>query len=349
MGDGASTSTNKTTEKSANTSVEEIQDQLTNLPPANLEMNAEQSVTTGPGTLQSKQAQSEAVMDLTLSVNQLGGIKELDFTGIAPLTAEDGRLLGGRLNLCANLEKLDLSRVGMSDEACRWTFSTLDMGALASLEKLYLTANQISDAGFTSLAVACAEGGLPRLEELDVRNNQIGDVGLASLADACIKGGLPQLRDLLVVFNHFTIHGFNALTDAMSKGKLTELRHLHVHCNGLESPHYRELFDQCGYSLAQADRYALTTAMSEFGCAVKLVVDMNPFMQGGKRVRVVAGEEDVAAVYSFTKNALTDYKACGDLRTAITGVVSKSHHLHAPVVCLVEVLLHKDGAHPYMK
>ena len=72
-------------------------------------------MTTGPGTLQSKQAQTEALMDLTLSVNQLGGIKELDFTGIAPLTAEDGRLLGGRLNLCANLEKLeDFGRAGQA-------------------------------------------------------------------------------------------------------------------------------------------------------------------------------------------------------------------------------------------
>ena len=218
-------------------------------------------------------------------------------------------------------------------------------GALPQLTRLTLCDAQIDDVGFTSLADACAKGGLPRLQELDVRKNKIGDVGLASLADACIKGSLPQLRELLVVFNHVTIHGFNALTDAMSKGKLTELKHLHVHCNGLESSHYRELLDQVGYSLTPADRYALATAMSDFGCTVELVCDFNPFIRGNK-VRVVAGEEDVAAVYSMTDSVFTEFNAGGDLRAAITGVVPKSHRLHAPVAALAEALLLMDGAHP---
>lgn len=236
------------------------------------------------------------------------------------------------------LTRLAASATQIGDAGLTFLADACAKGGLPQLTSLAVMDNGISDAGFTSLAVACAEGGLPQLEELDVRKNKIGDAGLTSLGDACIKGGLPRLRDLLIVFNHVTIHGFNALTDAMSKGKLTELRHLHVHCNGLGSPHYRELFDQFGYSLAQADRYALATAMSEFGCAVELVFDANPFMGGRKKVRVVAGEEDVAAVYSFAESAFTEFKACGDLRTALTGVVPKSHRLHAPVAVLVEFL-----------
>jgi hypothetical protein len=68
-----------------------------------------------------------------MSMNQLGGIKMLDFTGIAAPTTEDARRLAGCLNLCSNLEKLDLTSVGMSDEACREMFSILSSGALDHL------------------------------------------------------------------------------------------------------------------------------------------------------------------------------------------------------------------------
>jgi hypothetical protein len=58
-----------------------------------------------------------------MSINQLGGITALDFDGMSPPSVEGARRLGGCLNLCGNLNHLDLGRVGMSDEACKALFS----------------------------------------------------------------------------------------------------------------------------------------------------------------------------------------------------------------------------------
>ena len=93
-----------------------------------------------------------------MSVNQLGGIKELDFTGIAAPTTEDGQRLGGCLNLCKNLKKLDLSSVGMDDTVCQAMFSTLSRGALDKLQMLYLDSNQIGDSGLSALATVLTPG-----------------------------------------------------------------------------------------------------------------------------------------------------------------------------------------------
>jgi len=54
-----------------------------------------------------------------MSINQLGGITMLDFDGMPPMTARDASQLGGCLNLCVSLEKLDLQNVDMSDDACK--------------------------------------------------------------------------------------------------------------------------------------------------------------------------------------------------------------------------------------
>ena len=80
-------------------------------------------------------ADQQAVKDLyrKMSINQLGGITMLDFTEIAPPTAEDGQRLGGCLNLCHNLQNLDLQGVEMGDDACVGVFSTLSSGALDHL------------------------------------------------------------------------------------------------------------------------------------------------------------------------------------------------------------------------
>ena len=93
-----------------------------------------------------------------MSINQLGGIKMLDFTGIAPPTAEDGRRLGGCLNLCQNLEKLDLQGVGMRDEACQEMFFSLSKGALPQLETLSLRSNKIGDSGLSAFATVLTPG-----------------------------------------------------------------------------------------------------------------------------------------------------------------------------------------------
>ena len=60
-----------------------------------------------------------------MSVGQLGGIKMLDFTGMAPPTTEDAHRLGRCLNFCKNLDLLDLNGVQMNAEACCAMFSTL--------------------------------------------------------------------------------------------------------------------------------------------------------------------------------------------------------------------------------
>ena len=72
-------------------------------------------------------ADKEAVKQLfrKMSVNQLGGIKELDFTGISPPTIQDAEQLGRCLNLCKNLDKCDLNGVGLTAETCKALFSTL--------------------------------------------------------------------------------------------------------------------------------------------------------------------------------------------------------------------------------
>ena len=81
-----------------------------------------------------------------MSINQLGGIKELDFTGIAPPTTTDAEQLGQCLNLCKNLEKCDLQSVGISAEACVKIFSTLGRGALPKCTSIYLNDNPASSA-----------------------------------------------------------------------------------------------------------------------------------------------------------------------------------------------------------
>eukprot|EP00966_Prymnesium_polylepis_P158271 3658203-Prymnesium_polylepis.1 len=66
-----------------------------------------------------------------MSINQLGGIKELDFSaaGMQPLSVEDGRRLGGCLSLRSNLKSLDLQSVGMRDEAYEAIWANFASGA----------------------------------------------------------------------------------------------------------------------------------------------------------------------------------------------------------------------------
>ena len=72
-------------------------------------------------------ADQGAVMALfrKMSINQLGGIKMLDFTGISKPTVQDVEQLGRCLNLCRNLDLLDLNGVGLTAETAKALFSTL--------------------------------------------------------------------------------------------------------------------------------------------------------------------------------------------------------------------------------
>jgi hypothetical protein len=62
------------------------------------------------------------------------------------------------------------------------------------------------------------------------------------------------------------------------------------------------------------------------------VLDLNSILRG-KKVRVVAGEDDVAECYSLVVRVLDKVGKGG---TDITAVVPKSHLMHAPVTALVE-------------
>ena len=106
-----------------------------------------------------------------MSNAQLGSIKVLDFTGIAAPTTQDARRLGGCLNLCKNLETLDLTSVAFGDDACKEAFSMLSKGALAALETLDLRGNAIGDDGMSALAKAIkptAENASGALDNLKV-------------------------------------------------------------------------------------------------------------------------------------------------------------------------------------
>eukprot|EP00966_Prymnesium_polylepis_P254495 5880663-Prymnesium_polylepis.1 len=82
-----------------------------------------------------------------MSINQLGGIKELDFgmAGMLQPSVEDSRRLGGCLSLCSNLESLNLQQVALSDEAYGAIWVNLASGAMAQLQDLRLHNNQIGD------------------------------------------------------------------------------------------------------------------------------------------------------------------------------------------------------------
>ena len=105
-----------------------------------------------------------------MSIGQLGSIKMLDFDGMPKMSVAEGRRLGGCLALCGRLEKLDLARAGISDEACEAIFASLGSGALDNLNKLVLSGNQIGDAGLSALAKAATPGpsGKGALDHLKV-------------------------------------------------------------------------------------------------------------------------------------------------------------------------------------
>ena len=60
-----------------------------------------------------------------MSVKQLGGIKELDFDGMQPPSLKDAQQLGGCLNLCTNLDILDLRRCGLTHDTIQAMVSML--------------------------------------------------------------------------------------------------------------------------------------------------------------------------------------------------------------------------------
>ena len=131
-----------------------------------------------------------------MSINQLGGIKMLDFTGIAAPSVEDAQRLGGCLNLCNHLEKLDLSSVGLSDDACKGMFSSLAIGAMANVTFLDLSVNQIGDNGMAAFAQAIkptSEGGGGAMESLKELWVNDGHLEYPALKAACLTRGIKLL------------------------------------------------------------------------------------------------------------------------------------------------------------
>ena len=109
------------------------------------------------------------------STNQLGGVTQLDFDGMAAPSVEEARRLGGCLNLCVNLQRLFLSWVGMSDESFRALLASLSEHALPKLETLFLHSNKIEDAGMRALESAIAGGAFPALGRIYVYDNPAGE------------------------------------------------------------------------------------------------------------------------------------------------------------------------------
>ena len=123
----------------------------------------------------------------TTSTNQLGGITKLEFEEMAAPSVEEARRLGGCLNLCVNLEKLDLQRVGMSDESFRALLASLSKHALPKLGELYLSSNEIEDAGMRALESAIAGGAFPALRYIGVGDNPAGEEAQKAVYAALVK------------------------------------------------------------------------------------------------------------------------------------------------------------------
>ena len=123
----------------------------------------------------------------TTSTNQLGGVTKLDFQKMAAPSVEEARRLGGCLNLCVNLKKLDLDRVGMSDEILQALLASLSEHALPKLESLLLHNNKIEDAGMRALESAIAGGAFPALRDIYVGYNPAGKEAQEAVEAALAK------------------------------------------------------------------------------------------------------------------------------------------------------------------
>ena len=127
-----------------------------------------------------------AVMKLfrQMSQKQLGGIAALDFDGMRPPSTQEAKALGGCLSLCGSLKKLDLCRVGLTDESTAALFANLAMGALANLINLNLRWNEIGDEGIKAFSVSLATGALANLKSLDLAGNPASDEAQQRAQDA---------------------------------------------------------------------------------------------------------------------------------------------------------------------
>ena len=87
-------------------------------------------------------ADAEVVQALyrRMSINQLGGIEQLDFDGMAPPNVQDAHCLRGCLKLCTHLRSIYLNRINMGDDSCQALFAQLGSGALANLIHLTIWA-----------------------------------------------------------------------------------------------------------------------------------------------------------------------------------------------------------------
>ena len=130
-------------------------------------------------------ADKDAVKKLyrKMSVDQLGGIEMLDFTGIATPTIKDMGQLGRCLNLCKALKKCDLNNVGLTDETCEALLSTLTNEA--HVEELILAQNSLAVEAARSVAAYVRVSG--SLTKLDVSYNSLGEEGEEALQKA-VKG-----------------------------------------------------------------------------------------------------------------------------------------------------------------
>ena len=132
-----------------------------------------------------------AVMKLfrQMSQKQLGGIEELDFYGMRPPSTQEAKALGGCLTLCGSLKKLDLMRVGLTDESTAALFANLAMGAMANVTHLELQRNQIGDKGLEAFSAALATGAMASVSSIDLDNNKASEVGKKAMRDVAQARG----------------------------------------------------------------------------------------------------------------------------------------------------------------
>ena len=99
-----------------------------------------------------------------MSVNQLGSIKTLDFTGISVPTVQDAEQLARCLNLCENLDLLNLNGVGLTAETCRALFSTLSSDAqIKKIECACQTSTDVHVCMTDTKVLAPADASFPLL------------------------------------------------------------------------------------------------------------------------------------------------------------------------------------------
>ena len=163
-------------------------------------------------------ADAGVVSDLytSMATEVLGTIKGWSFVGSPLLITEgDGMQLSDALNFCHNLQTLNLTATGLSDEAMVSLCDTLNHGALPRLQNLVLGYARFTAVGCAALLNALVEKDVaPRLRGLSMPFSRVEDTGVCLLAKYITK----RMRHLVFVDlfgSGMTNVGAKAMADAI--------------------------------------------------------------------------------------------------------------------------------------